>query len=159
MKRGTKVLLIGCSGFVVLAIAAMIWLGVWLFSGPVGGVKLVNQMDQYALGYIAEHNLLAPGEELVAYYDATTAMDGTEAAILSTDRVIYHKLGNTMAIPIREIEEVRHSYETLSGDIIEIQARSGQVMRIEIAPFNLGETFNSVLETAVERAKVETDGG
>lgn len=159
MKRTTKGLLIGCGSLVVIAIAVVVLIGVWLFTGPESGVKLSNQMDQYALDYIAEHGLLSPSEEILAYYDVTMAMDGTEAAILTTERVIYHKQGNTSAISIEDIEDVHHRYETLTGDILEIQSMSGQVMKIEIAPFNLGETFRNMLITTWEKHKNEATSG
>jgi hypothetical protein len=116
-------------------------------------------MDQYALDYIAEHGLLSPGEELLAYYDATMAMDGTEAAIVTTDRVIYHKPGKTSAIRFEDIEEVRHRYETLTGDVLEVQAFSGQVMKIKIAALNHGERFRNVLMSTWKRHTKEPAGG
>ena len=125
----------------------------WLTSMPESGVRLGNEMDRYALDYLAEHGLLNPGEEVLAYYDATMSMDGSEAAILTNERVMYHKDGRTTAIPIRDIEDVKHRKEGLTGDVIEVHAVSGQVMKIEIAPLNLGETFNNVLISTWERAR------
>ena len=43
-------------------------------------------------------------------------------------------------------------------DGIEFQAVSGAVVKIEIAPFNLGETFKNVLMTAWEKAKRPNGG-
>ena len=152
MKPVEKTLLIiGCC-FAAVILAGVLALGVWLFSGPESGVKLGNEMDQYALDYLAEHDMLRPGEEVLAYYDVTMAMDGTEAAILTSDRVIYHKQGNTTWIAVQDIEDVRHRYETLIGDVIEIQSSSGRFMKIEIAPFNSGETFLRVLMNRWEKA-------
>jgi hypothetical protein len=159
MKPEAKVFLFGCGGLAVLALAGMVSVGVWLFSGPEGGVKVGNEMEQYALEYIAEHNLLQPGEEVLAYYDATITMDGTEAAILTPNRVIYHKDGNTTSISIQDIEDVSHRYESWLGDIIEIQSASGQLMKIEIAPLNKGETFKNVLMSTWQRTKNEATGG
>lgn len=158
MKPLQKGLLIGCGSIAVVAIVGVVLIGVWLFSGPEAGVKLGNEMDQYALDYIAEKGLLSSGEEILAYYDSTMAMDGTEAAILTTDRVIYHKGNNTSAIPIEDIEDVRHRYEAFIGEILEIQAFSGRVMKIEIAPLNQGETFRNVLLTTWEKHKNDTIG-
>lgn len=159
MKPIAKAFLFGCGGLALLVVAGIVGLGVWLFSGPEGGVKLGNDMDQYALDYIAEHDLLRPGEEVLAYYDVTLGMDGTEAAILTPDRVIYHKNGNTTSIPIQEIEEIHRRYETLVGDVIEIRSSSGSAMKIEIAPFNQGETFKNVLMSTWQRTKDMTSGG
>jgi hypothetical protein len=155
MKPLVKVLLIGCGSLAFLGLALVVGLGVWLFSGPESGVKLGNEMDLYALDYLSEHEILEPGEEILAYYDATMSMDGTEAAILTSERVLYHKAGRTASIPIQEIEDIRHRKEPLVGDVIEVQAVSGEVMKIEIAPLNLGETFLNVLKTTWKNAPSE----
>lgn len=156
MKPATKGLLIGCGGLAAVALAAIVGLGVWIMSAPEGGVKLANEMDPYALDYIAEHNLLDADEELIAYYDATISMDGTEAALLTTSRVVYHNGGDTTSIPIKDIENINHRYESLIGDVIEIRSTTGQVMKIEIAPFNLGETFKNVLMETWQSSSGET---
>jgi hypothetical protein len=80
-------------------------------------------------------------------------MDGSEAAILTTKRVIYHKNGQNEAIDLAAIEDVQHRKETLIGDIIEIHATGGRSMKIEIAPLNQGETFRSALLRAWQSAK------
>lgn len=145
--------LLGCGVVALVAIIGVVGLVAWLASGPESGVKLGNEMDKYALDYLAQHKILNPGEEVLAYYDVTLAMDGTEAAILTQDRVIYHKNGTTTAIPVRDIQDVRHRQESLLGDIIEVQSISGPVMKIEIAPLNQGETFKNVLVGLWEKAK------
>jgi hypothetical protein len=66
---------------------------------------------------------------------------------------MYHSNGNTFSIPLDEIDDVRHRTETLVGDIIEIDSRSGQTMKIEIAPLNSGQTFRDVLLKAWKRAQ------
>ena len=157
MNPIAKGFLIGCGGLAVVVLVGVVGLGVWLMSGPEGGVKLSNEMDQYALDYIAAHDFLDPDEELLAYFDVTLAMDGTEAAILTSDRVIYHNAGNTTSIRVEDIEDVSHRYESLVGDVIEIRSTSGQVMKIEIAPFNLGETFNNVLMNIWQKTNDQTE--
>ena len=148
-----KNILIGCGAMLLIALIGIIAIGVWLFSGPESGVKLGNEMDPYALEYIADKGILNPDEELVAYYDATMDMDGTEAAVLTTKRVIYHKGGGNYEIGISDIADIRHRKETLIGDVIEIQATSGKSMKIEIAPLNGGESFLSSLMGAWDKAK------
>ena len=145
MKPLHKYLLIGCGSTSALALIGVILLVIWMANAPEGGVRVANEMDQYALDYIADHKLLNPGEEILAYYDVTISMDSTEAAILTTDRVFYHKNGNTIAIQYEDIEEVNHRTETMIGDIFEIRDSSGRVMKIEVAPFNQGETFKNIL--------------
>jgi hypothetical protein len=155
MNTVTKSILIGCGVIVLIGGIGLIALVVWLATGPEGGVKLGNEMEQYALEYIAEHSLLDPGEEILAYYDASLSMNGSEAAILTISRIIYHKNGNTMSIPVEEISDIRHRYESFIGDVIEIRSDSGRVMKIEIAPLNMGETFKSVLMETWRKARPE----
>jgi len=152
-KRVPKIVAIGGAAATVLGVSLFAWLSVWLLTGPEGGVRLGNEMEPYALEYLREHRVLDPEEDVLAYYDVTVSLKGTEAAILTSDRMIYHKSDQTMSIPIREIEDVRHRYETLIGDVIEIQAASGQTMKVEIAPMNQGKTFKNVLMTAWEKSR------
>ena len=159
MNRPAKAMLIGCGSVSALAAALVVAFCVSVISQPESGVKLTNEMDQYALDYIAEHGMLAPEEEVLAYYDATLSMDGTEAAIVTDRHVMYHSDGKTFSIPLAEIQTIRHRRETLTGDVIEVEGGTGQVMKIEIAPLNGGETFRNVLENARTRAQTQREGG
>jgi len=125
----------------------------WLVSAPESGVKLPNEMDDYAIRYLADHKLLEEGEELRAYYDATIAMDGTEALILTDRRVMHHKGGRTTAVALRDIESVDHHKEGLVGDVIQVKTRSGVRMKLEVAPLNGGEVFLAALRDQVARAR------
>lgn len=90
-------------------------------------------MQSYALDYIAEHNLVEPDETILAYYDATLLMDGSEAAILTDKRLIYHYQGATTSMLVRDIVDIQHRQDSLAGDITVAISESGQTMRIEIA--------------------------
>ena len=94
-----------------------------------------------------------PGEKLVAYYDVTLNMKGTEAAILTDRRVIYHKDGRTTAIQLADIKEVRPSKGAMGVLILEIESGSGELMKIEIAALNNGEIFKSALLRGWEKAR------
>jgi len=135
--------------FVALSCAGLVWLG----SGPEGGVRMNNEMEEYAQAYIEEHGLLNDSERLLAYYDLTIVLDSTEAAIVTDERVVYHKNGRTTAIRLADTEDIRHRQETLIGDVIEVSAKNGAAIKIEIAPFNQGESFVNVLMKAWEKAK------
>jgi len=150
-----KFIIIGCSAFTVcvVIVGALIVGGGWFLSTKQGGVKLPNQMDQYALDYFEENKLLEPNEDLLAYYDVTVTLNGTEAAIVTTKRVIYHKGGQSTAILLKDVEDIQHRYESMIGDVIEIRSTSGATMKVEIAPLNQGETFYNVLLNAWERAR------
>ncbi|MBI4350981.1 MAG: hypothetical protein HY550_06045 [Elusimicrobia bacterium] len=149
-----KQVLLG-GGCAVLAL----FLVLLMYQGDAGGVKMSNEMEKYALDYLNEKGMLEPSEDLVAYYDATLGLDGTEAAILTTRRVIYHKDGRTEAIALAEVDDIRHRKESLIGDVIEISASSGRSMKIEIAPLNQGETFINALALAREKARPDPDAG
>jgi hypothetical protein len=148
-----KPVLIGCGIVAGLIFLVIVGIVVWLMMQPEGGVKMANEMDKYALDYIKEHNLLYPGETLICYYDATISMTGKEAALLTDQRVMYHKEGATTAIPLREVANVNHYEESLTGDVIEVRGNSGQYLKIEIAPLNQGKSFHNALVDAWNRAK------
>ena len=120
-------------------------------------MKLSNEMDKYALQYLSDHKILTSSEDLVVYYDVTLKMDGTEAAILTTKRVIYHKDGRNDAIELTAIKDVQHRKESFAGDIIEIHDSSGKTMKIQIPPMSQGETFRSALIRAWENTKTGTN--
>lgn len=148
-----KGVLIGCGVISLVGFGLLCGGMVWFLSGPDGGVRLSNDMEHYATQYLEEHEILNSSESLIAYYDVTISLDGTEAAILTTERVIYHKSGKSTAIALSDITDVRHRKDALIGDIIEIDSRSGIPMKIEISLFNQGETFLNALRNAWERSK------
>lgn len=148
MPGWLKWTLIGCGSIVMVAVIGIVGCVIWLSSGPGSGVKLGNEMDQYALDYLEEHDLLDEGEVVKAYYDATISMDGAEAAILTDRRVLYHRQGSTIEVALEDIVEVDHRDEGLVGDVIEIVDGRGDALRIEIAPLNDGVAFLRALERA-----------
>lgn len=164
MNGGLKALLFGCGSMVFLGIVGVVVGVIWLARAPEPGVKMANEMDEYALEYIAQHNILEPGENLVAYYDATVSMNGKEAAILTTSRVLYHKNNATTAMDLADVVDVSHRNESLLGDTFEISSVTGEMMKIEIAPLNNGATFKTALMGALEanqstQANRTTDDG
>jgi hypothetical protein len=152
----TKNLLLGCG--IIFGIFVLIFIGALVYFGsqPESGVKLANEMDPYALEYIETHGLLDPSEKLIAYYDVTLSMDSTEAALLTDERVLYHKDGQTNSLTLRSVEEINHRKETLIGDVIEVHGSEGS-MKIEIAPLNQGETFLTALRRAWESTQSSQD--
>ena len=148
-----KWVVLGCGSVIALAVLVIVCLVVWILSQPDGGVKLGNEMDTYALQYLEDHKILDPGETLLAYYDVTMSMDGTEAAILTNERVIYHKDGRSTAVRLEDVRDVQHRHEKLMGDIFEIEDAAGTLMKIEIAPLNNGDTFKRALMNAWAAAR------
>jgi hypothetical protein len=127
---------------------------VWLVNqGEKGGVKTANEIQPYAREYLAKHRILNSTEKLVCYYDATITTDGTEAAMVTTERVIYHNAGHTTALRLTEVSDVTHRDEGVMGDIITVTSDSGEIMKITVAPLNDGPTFLKVLQTQWKRAR------
>jgi hypothetical protein len=148
MSSAAKGLLIGCACLAALALLVVGGCVAWIMMTPEGGVKLPNQMHQYALDYIQKHKMMGPDEKLLAYYDATMSMNGAEAVLLTNENVVYHKEGRNTVIRLSDVESISHEYEPFIGDVIQIDAREGQRMKIEIAPMNDGELFLRALERA-----------
>lgn len=159
-KSNNRPILIGCGIAVSIGVLLCIIGGAaaifWLITSPEGGVRMSNEMEQYALDYIAEHNLLRETEEIIAYFDVTISLNGSEAAILTTERVIYHKGDRTTSIDLKDIGDIEHRYEGIIGDIIEVSGKSGTRLKIEIAPLNQGESFYNALIDAWEAAQNES---
>lgn len=123
---------------------------VWLFTLPEGGVRTANNMDQYAVDYLANNNLIQADETLVAYYDYTLNYSGEQAAILTDKRLIYHADSGDTVILLSEITDIQHHYTNLIGDVIQVQDSNGQFMMIEIAPINDGPVFLNALTQQAE---------
>lgn len=148
-----KPFIIGCSA--IIAVIGIIFIAgfAWLLTLPEGGVRLPNEMEEYATQYLDENKILEEGEELLAYYDDSLSLDGKEAAILTNKRVIYHNEGKNDIIQLADIDDIRHRDEGLMGYIFEISTPSGKTIKIEVAALNQGETFKNVLLRAWESQK------
>lgn len=126
---------------------------VFFSMGPAGGVRVTSTMEPYAEKYIESKRLLEADETVIAYYDATIALKGTEAAILTNQRILYHRPEGTTSIPLQQVARVEHEEQSVIGDVIRIFAESGEMMVIEIAPLNGGADFLSALENQVALTK------
>jgi hypothetical protein len=152
-KTPLKKIAIGCGVVVVMGIVLVIALVVWRWDKPTPEVKLSNEMDSYALDYIKSHNILQPGEELLAYYDETMAMDGSEAAIVTTQRVIYCKEGRVTSLALNVIDRIDYKKEDVIGNLILCHAASGQTISIVIGPGQGLDKFKTALTEAWNNAK------
>ncbi len=115
-----------------------------------GGVKTSNNMEKYALEYVKDNNLLHESEVIAAYYDYTVSLDGTEAVILTNERLLYHnKETSDSSFLLKDITDVKHRAESLIGDIIEVYSANGDVFVIEVAPLNDGKLFLNVLKSKI----------
>lgn len=155
--NGCKPFFIGCGVIVAVVVFALIAFFIWATSGPEGGVLFNNEMEEYAIKYIEEHKILNDGEEIIAYYDYTISLDGTEAAILTNERILYHKNESTKGFNLIDIIDVKHRYDKTTGDIIELTNKDGKFMKIEIAPLNDGESFYNALMGILKAKGVEVE--
>ena len=146
---------IGCGSAILLMVLLFGGCCIWLITLPEGGVRLNNQMESYALKYLDENKVLPENSTIVAYYDSTVNCTGKEAVILTKEQVIYHKEGNNNIINLKDIKDIKFRTEPLIGDVIEIYSKDGNIMKIEIAPFNQAGTFINALKNGWETAKAD----
>jgi hypothetical protein len=139
----------------VFAIVTFVAFGaVWrIFTTPDNdGVRLGNQLSRVTLADLDQKALVQPNETILAYYEVAASGDRSELTFVTSERLVYFKDGRTTAMRLADITDVKHHEESLIGDVIEARANDGQLIRIEVAPFNDGPVFLSVLEDARSRA-------
>ncbi len=149
------------------AILGVIGLMVFVFVFPtLSEVKNGSDLDEYAIIYLEDHDLIQEGEVVLLYFDHTLSDDGTEASILTDKRIIYHcnnwfckgdaetrpQKFPTDAILLRGIVDIRHRIGTwaddlFSGDIILIISDDGREMLIKIDADVFGPSFVQTLIT------------
>ena len=112
-----------------------------------GAVALLANMEAYANERLAKDKVLQPGEKVQAYYDVTLQLDGSEAALVTDQRVIYTRGSTVTAIPIADIASVQRGDGAAGGDLFTIVSKDGTRIVIEVAPFNGGDGFYSTLES------------
>ena len=111
-----------------------------------GGVRTGSNMEAYALDYLEQYNILDSNENILAYYDYTLSLDGTTAAILTENRLIYHNKDTaTKYFYVDEITEIDHYEKTIEGLFIRAW-KGNELMVIEIAMLNNGNVFLDILK-------------
>jgi hypothetical protein len=151
-----KFLGLGCGIPASIAVILVFGLIVYFSFGPEGGVRLSNNIEDYAIKYIEEKNLLDASERVVAYYDASTSLNGSEAAILTNSRILYHHQGRNHEIKLVDVKDISHESDGLGGDRIVIYSNSGDSMVIEIYIFNNGKLFLKALQNQLEFVRGKT---
>lgn len=119
------------------------------------GVTPGTQVSPRIVNELRTKGGLGKDEDLLAYYDYTATLDGSEVAYVAADHVAYVKEGNVVSFPLGEVKDVETRKETLIGDVFEIQTESGKTMTVEIAPLNGGDLFAKVLEQVWRKKKPE----
>jgi hypothetical protein len=149
MSPGLKWALGGCATVVVIgSLVVMVSVARWCGrSTELSGVIMGTQVPPAITAGLRGRGLLGPTEELLAYYDASMSLDGSEISFVTRDRIVYARGGQTVAMPLAEVDEVTHRSETLA-EIIEVRTTQLQRMKIELAALNDGAAFLRVLEDA-----------
>ena len=144
---------LGCGIPILLAFLLFITVFVFLFTGPEGGVRAANNMEQYAVDYINNNNIIADNENIKIYYDVTMSLDSSECAILTDKRLIYYKNGNNTEISVDKISRVASQDLGIVGDGITVFDEDDNMIYIEIAALNNSEIFFNALQRQVEKNK------
>lgn len=118
-----------------------------------GGTLLPNQLSVTTTSYLNDNGLIESGESMRAYYDYTLELDNSESAWVTDQRVAYHLAPNTTYMMLTDIDSIDTREEGLMGHMIDVRSKSGELMHIEIAAMNGGETFISELEYAWSNAQ------
>jgi hypothetical protein len=145
---------IGCALPGLLGLLACCGFFVYFATGPEGGVRVGNTMEEYALEYVEQNQLIDPGENIHAYYDVTIALDSTECAILTDRRLIYHRNNRNTEMACEDIVFVESEDLGMMGDGITAEDVNGNVIYIEIAALNNSVVFLNALEKVVEENEV-----
>ena len=117
------------------------------------GVTPGLQVPDRIVQELKKSGAMAGDDILLAYFDYTVTLDGTEIAAVTRDRVLYEKDRRVTAFKLADVEEITTHEEALIGDVFEIKDTVGQRLKIEIAAFNGGALFASILEDAWKKKK------
>lgn len=134
----------GCALVVFGLCGTCLWAG-GIFSGREGGVRFSNNVEDYAVEELDARHILDEGEEVVAYFDVTLDLDGSEAAVLTDRKLAYYRLDRVRSIPLEEIVEVRVDDDGLGGQSITVFGEN-EIVNFTIPVFNGGPGFVSALE-------------
>lgn len=115
---------------------------------------MANQMEDYAIAYFEANPVLEEDEQLVAYYDITMSLDGSDAIILTDRRLIHHKTDREdVTVELVNIVDFTHTDDSIMGDVFQVNANDGRILKFEIALFNDGYAFNQAFERQLERVR------
>lgn len=114
-------------------------------SGPEGGVRAGNQLSKDDLAHLRGHVQLADGEDVISYYDNTMNLDGSEAVVLTNQRLVTWTASLTSELPVKDIKRIDHESDGLLGELLDVTGANGTLLRVEIAPLNDGQRFVDAL--------------
>jgi hypothetical protein len=120
-------------------------------SGDRGGVKLAADLPPYAQRIVADRKLLLDGEKLVAFYDETISLDGSELFMLTDRRLVHIAGGRTQSIPLDQIEAIDKKESGIEGETLLVRTRNAEYMQVTIALMNGADIFHDVLRAEWQR--------
>lgn len=136
---------IGGVAFICLCCVPASFVG-YLTSLPEAGVLTELELDEESRKHIAAHVSLDDDEEIVCFYDSTLQVNGTEASLLTTKRLVSWKGTRTSEMAVAEIVRVTWRDVPLQGDVITAYDESGRELEVAVAPMNDGKTFVEAME-------------
>ena len=114
--------------------------------GKEGTVRVGSNMEAYALEYLKNNEVLYQDEKIFSYYDYTISLDGTKAAILTENRLIYHNQETvTTYFLLDDITQIDHYEKSIEGMFIEVW-KGDEMMMIEIAHWQNADIFLNLLK-------------
>jgi Domain of unknown function (DUF4190) len=134
------------------------------------GVKMVNELTHEDFELIAEYQIDAKPEEILACYHSGFEVTDPEFALLTKQKLIYLKEGRKTELALKDVASLKddRAYELayLTSNVggisqtkadpeifhIEVQSKEGTRMRIEIVPDKDGPLYFDTLKSAVEAA-------
>jgi hypothetical protein len=117
------------------------------------GVVTNERVPADVVESLRKRGALGSAEEVLAYYDCTLTLDGTEAAFVTAERVVYVKNEKVTVAALSDVTHVTLTDVPLVGDVLQVQSTSGKMLKIEIAPLNDGVLFANALEGAWQQKK------
>ena len=131
--------------------------GVALVSSHWTSVKSADQMTEREHKHLKQADVLEPGEQLVAYLDATTFGTGEHLQLITDQRVVNHTPVNDTAIPLSDIGTVDTSTRDAANQIYAIESQSGVVIRVKIGNSEGVGHFGRLLGDAMRQAGNDLD--
>lgn len=133
-----------------IAVLGAIIIMTWAFFLPPKGVRTPNTLESYATNALMNFNILMPDERLLAYYDMSFLMNGTEAAIITDKRLIHHYKDESQSMSLDSVADVYLQFSPkVIHQSIDIKDSQGHFMRLAI--LHEQDVFHRILMDAWHR--------
>ena len=116
-----------------------------------GGVMFDAQIPDAKKAKLRERGVIREDDRIVAFYDGSISLDLSEVCVLTTDRLVQSKDARVVTMGLADVTTIDHRVEGVIGDVIEVGARDGHRMRIEVAHLNEGVSLLNAIEDEVRK--------